>query len=72
MKCFTVAVDKEFHGKGIGKSMMIDAEKWAKVKGFNAAYLRSYTHTKDFYIKCGYQKLKSDEYVGLFKKGILK
>ena len=45
-------------------------KKWAKVKGFNAAYLNSYTHTEDFYKKCGYEKQKSGEYAGLFKKEI--
>ena len=48
--------------------MMLDAEKWAKVKGFNAAYLNSYTHTEDFYRKCGYKKLESGKNKGYFKK----
>ena len=63
-----VQVDQELRGKGIGKSMMLDAEKWAKVKGFNAAYLNSYTHTEDFYRKCSYEKLESGENEGYFKK----
>ena len=53
---FSVAIVKELHGKGIGKNMMLDAEKWAKAKGFDSAYLWSYTRTEDFYIKCGYKK----------------
>ena len=68
---FTVAVDKDLHGKGVGKSMMLHAEKWAKVKGFNAAYLMSYTHTEDFYIKCGYEEVTSGDNVGMFKKEFL-
>ena len=68
MLLFTVSVDKELRGKGIGKSMILEAEKWAKVKGFNAAYLNSYTHTEDFYRKCGYKKLESGKNKGYFKK----
>ena len=48
--------------------MMLDAEKWLKMKGFNAAYLISYPRTEDFYKKCGYEKLKSGKYEGFFKK----
>ena len=47
---------------------MIEAEKWLKVEGFNAAYLCSFTNTEDFYKKCGYEKLKSGEYKGFYKK----
>ena len=32
--------------------MMLDAEKWAKVKGFNQAYVDS--GDDDFFKKCGY------------------
>ena len=65
---FLVVVAKELHGKGIGKSMMLEAEKWAKVKGFNTAYLWSYTRTEDFYKKCGYEELKFGDNQGMFKK----
>ena len=68
MQLFTVSVDKELRGKGIGKSMILEAEKWAKVKGFNAAYLWSNTRSQGFYRKCGYEKLKSGDYEGFFKK----
>ena len=47
---------------------MLDAEKWAKAKGFNAAYLWSNTRSEDFYRKCGYEKLKSGEYARYFRK----
>ena len=47
---------------------MLDAEKWLKVEGFNAAYLDSAYDARGFYKKCGYEKLKSGEYKGLFKK----
>ena len=70
MKYFSVAVAKDLQGRGIGKSMMLDAEKWAKVKGFNAAYLCSVSDARDFYKKCGYEELKSDDYEGWFKKKI--
>ena len=47
-----VAIAKELQGKGVGKRMMLDAEKWAKVKGFNQAYVDS--GNDDFFKKCGY------------------
>ena len=47
---------------------MLDAEKWAKVKGFNAAYLISYTKTEDFYKKCNYKEIKSGYNLGMFKR----
>ena len=52
--------------------MILEAEKWAKVKGFNAAYLWSYTGTEDFYKKCGYKKLIFGEYKEFFKKELKK
>ena len=48
--------------------MMLDAEKWLKVKGFNAAYLDSAYDARGFYKKCGYEKIESGKYEGLFKK----
>ena len=48
--------------------MMLEAEKWAKIIGFNAAYLYSYARTEDFYKKCGYEEVKSGDYQGMFKK----
>ena len=50
--------------------MLLDAEKWAKVKGFNAALLKSFTHTEDFYKKCGYSEIKSGPYYRWLKKEI--
>ena len=47
---------------------MLEAEKWTKLKGFNAAYLWSYTRSQGFCRKCGYVKLKSGDYEGMFKK----
>ena len=48
--------------------MMLDAEKWAEVKGFDVAYLCSMND--DFYKKCGYEKVESISYGGWFKKKI--
>ena len=48
--------------------MMLDAEKWAKAKGFNTAYLCSIND--DFYKKCGYSEIKSGYYSSLMKKDI--
>ena len=50
--------------------MMVDAEKWAKMKGFNTAYLFSVSEAKDFYKKCGYSETKSGHYEGWLKKKI--
>ena len=70
MTFFSVVVDKDLQQKGIGKNMMLDAEKWAKVKGFNAAYLCSVSSAENFYKKCGYSEIKSGAYEGMFKKEI--
>ena len=34
--------------------MMLDAESWAKNKGFNCFYVKSWSEALDFYKKCGY------------------
>ena len=65
---FAVSVVKELQGKGIGKSMILDAEKWAKVKGFNAVYLISTFGARGFYKKCGYKQIESGELKQYFKK----
>ena len=65
---FILRVDEELRGKGIGKNIILDAKKWAKVKGFNAAYLISASDTRGFYKKCAYEKIESGEYEGFFKK----
>ena len=49
--------------------MMLDAEKWAKAKGFNT-YLFSFTEARDFYKKCGYSEIQSGDYKGWFIKDI--
>ena len=50
--------------------MMLDAEKWAKAKGFNAAYLIPVSEARDFYKKCGYKEIKFGYNSGMFKKKI--
>ena len=50
--------------------MMLDAEKWAKAKGYNTAYLCSFTEARDFYKKCGYSEIQSGEFKGWFIKEI--
>ena len=47
---------------------MLDAEKWAKAKGFNTAYLCSIND--DFYKKCGYSRIKSGYFRSWWKKEI--
>ena len=34
--------------------MILDAETWAKNKGFNCYYVSSLNHTVGFYKSCGY------------------
>ena len=58
---FAVAVVEELQRKGIGKSMILDAEKWAKKKGFNYVYLFCSKKVEDFYKKCGYSEVKCGE-----------
>ena len=50
---------------------MLDAEKWAKAKGFNTARLCSFTEARDIYKKCGYSEVQSGDYKGWFIKEIL-
>ena len=63
-----VAVAKDLQRKNIGKSMMLDAEKWTFKKGFNCVHLDSLSHTKDFYKKCGYSE--DNDFKGWMKKQI--
>ena len=65
---FSVAVAKEFQGKGIGKRMVLDAENLAIKKGYDCVYLASLPWTEEFYIKCGYLEEKCGENDGWFKK----
>ena len=41
--------------------MILEAEKWAKKKGFDYVYLFCSKKVEDFYKKCGYSEVKSGE-----------
>ena len=47
--------------------MMLDAEKWAKMKGFECVCLSSLKEAENFYKKLGYSQTKSKK----FPKGFL-
>ena len=49
--------------------MMLDAEKWAKAKGFNSINLLPVSKARDFYKKCGYSE--NLDFKGYFEKKIL-
>ena len=67
---YAVAVVEELQRKGVGKSMMLDAEKWAKVEGFDCVYLLCSTDVEVFYKKCGYSEVNSGVYAEFLKKEI--
>ena len=46
--------------------MMLDAEKWAKAKGFNTAYLCSLND--GFYKKCGYSEINISGFMRMKKE----
>ena len=47
--------------------MILEAEKWAKKKGFKYVCLFCSKKVEDFYKKCGYSEVKSGKYRGFFK-----
>ena len=48
--------------------MILEAEKWAKKKGFDYVYLFCTEKVEYFYKKCGYSEIKSGEYKVFFKE----
>ncbi len=61
IKIRQVAVDTLRQGQGIGRELMIFAEKFAKEKGFKHAVLHARFYTIAFYKKLGY-KITSDAF----------
>jgi len=52
-----IAVDRNYRGKGIGKSLMISAESWAVSKGLRSVEVDTQKANKgacNFYESCGY------------------
>ena len=58
-------VVKELRGQHIGKKLMLDAEDWAKKKGFNCFYLKA-AEAVGFYEKLGYTRLDENVYPEYF------
>lgn len=51
----SVALRPEWQGKGIGKSIMLDAEKMARERNYNRIYLTARVSVLPFYEKLGYK-----------------
>lgn len=49
-----VAVDPAIHRKGIGRALVLEAEKWAETQGYSAIFLHSREYAIDFYLAQGY------------------
>ena len=55
VKVRQVAVDPDTQGKGLGRTIMLFAEDWAKNQGFQTAILHARQVAVDFYLKIGYE-----------------
>ncbi|XP_018017766.1 uncharacterized protein LOC125177531 [Hyalella azteca] len=51
----SVVIDKALRGKGFGKILMLETEKYAREMGFQIAYLSTYDQ-QGFYSRLGYQE----------------
>ncbi|MBK8404631.1 MAG: GNAT family N-acetyltransferase [Saprospiraceae bacterium] len=54
IKMRQVAVDENFQGKGVGASLVIYSEHWARTQGFHKIVLHARSGVVDFYQKLGY------------------
>lgn len=62
IKMRQLAVSTENQGEGIGKNLVISAEKYAKDNGFSIITLHARLTVKEFYLKLGY-KQKGEEFI---------
>ena len=54
IKMRQVAVDKAHQGKGLGRSLALYAEQYARDKGYILIHCHARDVAKDFYLKLGY------------------
>ncbi len=54
-KISRMAVLKEFRGKGLGATLLLEAVKICKAHGSNTVHLSAQTHAIGFYEKCGFK-----------------
>ncbi len=57
-----LAVDKNFHGKGVGKALILAVEQWAKERGCCGIRVISGIEREEahnFYLRCGYAEAKN-------------
>jgi len=57
-----IIVDKNHRGQGVGKLLMLKAEQWAQLKGYNRIIVRSNilrNEAHKFYPNIGYEMIKS-------------
>lgn len=62
MKMRQVATDSGFQGKGYGRKLADEAERFAKAEGFKTMYCNARKVAVPFYAKLGY-KIVSDEFI---------
>lgn len=56
LKMRQVAVDTPFQGKGIGTKLVMEAENWAQINGYNHIVLNARDVSLTFYKKLNYKK----------------
>lgn len=51
-----VVVLPEYRGRGLGRKVILEAEKWISESGYNEIIIESRTEAVDFYHKLGYEQ----------------
>jgi D-alanine-D-alanine ligase len=57
---YWIAVDPAWQGRGVGRSLLAEAEAWMRSQGRRRVYIETatraqYAPTRAFYLACGYQ-----------------